>query len=311
MFMKKHNQLDFKLLNINKSDYDKSEDKLFKSEKSVCEITKYVNENPTPWNLDHIYDYSDEDFDIAVERGYIEKIMCEDFSKHFEKFTKKELILQSQSFIDPEISKGDVIKLLAEEGEYSWVITDKGLSYLNSNPLYVFFTNHLLKYNLYEFVLFARANDGLDLEELGDKYINLKLEKSLTGNYLNYIDYYHTLYLKNGDYYNALVYLIQRIIYLTNSWLLEDYHVAFDEVYDLETFYLLFNFTKLNLDLDFENAYKNAFNEFKIPELRINYNRLHDISYRLLINGEDQYEISGDLLEESKKEGKFKSFSFF
>ena len=125
------------------------------------------------------------------------------------------------------------------------------------------------------------------------------------------INYYHTLYLKNGDYYNALVYLIQRIIYLTNSWLLEDYHVAFDEVYDLETFYLLFNFTKLNLDLDFENAYKNAFNEFKIPELRINYNRLHDISYRLLINGEDQYEISGDLLEESKKEGKFKSFSFF
>ena len=306
LFKNKMEKFDFNLLGISKSSYNKKEDESLKNEKNVCEIIRYANEKPTLWNLDHIYKTGDDDLNRAIERGYLSKILSDEFPTHFEKFTKEELILQSQSSIDNSISKEDVIELLMGEGEYTWIITQKGLEYLNSHPLYVFFTQHLLKFNLYEFILFKEVNEDLTLEEIGDKYINLKLEKSQL-NYLKYLDYYYTLYLKKSDYDNALFYIIQRIIYETNLWILKDSHVAFDEVYDLETFYLVFDFTNLKPDFDFDPIFKKAFDEFKISELKINYDLLYSICYRIFVDCEDIYVISGELMDayQANKQGFF------
>ena len=304
LFRDKIEQFDFNLLGISKKGYDKSCDDKMKIEKSICEIVRFTDEKPTPWNLDHIYEYTPEDFDLAIDEGYIEKIMPDEFSKRFENFTKEELMLQSEFSIDSKLSKEEVIELLVDEADHSWIVSPKGYEYLNSHYSYVFFTKHLLKYNLYEFMMFLNANKDLTIEEAGNKYINLKIENDLSANYLNYIDYYYTLHLKNKNYDKASIYLIQRIICETNSWLLKDYHVSFDEVYGLEIFYLIFDFVNLKVDFDFETSYKKAFDELKVDKFKINFDKLRIICYRLLVEAENPYVISSELFNETKNQKK-------
>ena len=65
--------------------------------------------------------------------------MPDEFPKYFDEYSKDELIMQSQSFIDPKTSKEEVIKMLMDEADYSWVVSEKGFEYLESHPHYVFF----------------------------------------------------------------------------------------------------------------------------------------------------------------------------
>lgn len=293
--------IDFDLLGIDKSDYDSNKDKELEIEKNVCEIVRYTSENPTPWNWGFNYDYDNDSFDIAIERGYLDKIMPDEFPKYFEKYSKEDLILQSQSFINPKTSKEDVIKLLIDEADYSWIVSENGFKYLKSNPEYVFFTQHLIKFNLYEFLLFADKED-LSIEETGNRYIDLKLNKALLKGdvdcYLYYIDYHYTLALKKEDYNDALYYLCQRIIFQTNFWLLKKSYSLFDEAYDNETYYLSFMLVNLNLDYDLENIYQKAFDEFKISKYQFNREKIYQFMVRIIEGKEDVYEISGDLIDE-------------
>lgn len=290
-------------MGIDKSEYDKKEDDDLKIEKNVCEIVRYTTENPTPWNWGFNYEYDNNSFDIPIERGYLDKIMPDEFPKYFDEYSKDELIMQSQSFIDPKTSKEEVIKMLMDEADYSWVVSEKGFEYLESHPHYVFFTRHLIKFNLYEFVLFCKKED-LSIEEAGDKYINLKLNKALSNGdlecYLFYIDYHYTIALENEDYDNALYYLCQRIIFQTNFWLLKEVYSFFDEPYDNETYYLSFMLVKLDLDYDLGSIYERAFNEFKLSKYRINKEKIYHIMCRLVKNKDDVYEISGDLVDENR-----------
>lgn len=293
---------EFNVAEIRKSEYDKNEDLDLRTEKNVCEIVRYTSENPTPWEWGFNYDYDPDSFDFAIERGYLDKIMPEEFPKYFEKYSKEELIIQSQSFINPKTSKEDVIKILMDEADYSWIVSEKGYEYLESHPLYAFFTAHLIKFNLYEFKFFAEKNSELEIEELCDKYINLKLANALrkgdTDCYLYYIDYHYTLSLKKEDYDSALYYLCQRIIFQTNSWLLKKNHSFLDEAYDNETFYLSFRLTNMNLDFDLKSIYERAFDEFKIDKYRINREKVYGIMTRLVNDNEDLYQISADLIDE-------------
>lgn len=294
--------MDLELMGISKFKYNPKKNLDLKIEKNVCELVRYVSENPTPWNWGFNYNNSNFSFELTVRRGYIEKIMPDEFPKYFEKYSKEELILQSHSFIDPETSKEEVIKILMNEAEYSWIVTEKGYDYLESHPDYVFFTQHLVKFNLYEFLLFFKK-EGLSIEDIGDKYIDLKLNKALSKGdekcYLYYIDYHYTLALKKGDYDTALYYLCQRIIFQTNSWLSNSVS-SFNEAYDNETFYLSFMLLNLNRDYDLKNIFKRAFDEFKISRYKINRNKVYDIMRRLIVNKENIYDISGDLVEKRR-----------
>lgn len=295
-------KIDFDLMGIDKSEYDSNKDKSLEIEKNVCDIVRYTLENPTPWNWGFNFDNDEDLFEIPIDRGYLLKIMPEEFPKYFENYSKEELIIQSESYINPKISKEDVIKFLMDEGDYSWIVSEKGHQYLKSHPEYVFFTQHLIKFNLYEFLLFGEK-EGLEIEETGNRYIDLKLDKALSKGdndcYLHYIDYHYTLALKNKDYDKALYYLCQRMIFQTNFWLLKETYSFLEEAYDNETFYLSFMLVKLDLDLDLESIYQKAFDDFKIPEYQINRERIYQVMVSLIIDKDDVYKISDDLINET------------
>ena len=81
---------------------------------------------------------------------------------------------------------------------------------------------------------------------------------------------------------------------------MKKYHVAFDEAYGLEIFYLIFDFVNLKADFDFETSYKKAFDELKEDKFKINFDKLKKICYRLLVEGENPYEISSELFHEAR-----------
>ena len=306
MRLKRFNSLDidFDLIEVNKSVYDKNEDRNLRTEKNVCKIVRFTDENPTPWNWGYDFDYDERVFGDAVERGYLDKIMPDEFPERFKNYSKEELILQSQSYINPKTSKEDVIELLMEEGDYSWVVSEKGYEYLKSHPLFDFFVMHLIKFNMYEFILFSQK-ENLPIEETANTYIDLKLKKALIKGdvscYLYYIDYHYTLSLKKKDYDSALYYMCQRIIFETNFWLLKKSHSFLDEAYDNETYYRLFDLVKLDLDLDLEGIYSKAFDEFKIPKYQINREKIYEIMVRLIDRREDVYDVSSDLFDEKNR----------
>ena len=332
--------IDYDYLGLDKSKYDSKEEKDLNVHKSMYALLKYINEHPTPWVYDYYLESIDRDaLDWLIEKEYIDKVMPEEFPQLLKDYTVEELIRESESSHDPGTTKEDMIKYFMDWCDWSWIVSEKGLEYLNAHPFLDFFANNLLDFNIYEFKLFVdkykndlsleeisdnlaleevddkgaleEMDDKLALEEIGDKYINAKLEKALSNHeldlYLNYVDYYFNLYLSKKDYENALVYLIQRIIYEVNIWHLKEYHVAFDEAFSIKTDYLLFKITKLNLDFDLESIYDEAYNSLKIDEIKFKYDENYDI-VKMLMAGVNIYDISSDLLDEAKAQGKFKSF---
>lgn len=310
-------RIDYGLLDIDKSLNNKNDEKAFKEDIATYMTVKYTDENPTTWNIDHSYnDYIDPmGINNAIDEGYVEKIMPEDFAERFEKFSKEELIRESLYAIDPDTPKEKVIEQLTDEGDYSWIVSERGHEYLEAHPMYDFFATYIKWFNFYEFKLFYDKNlDKLGLEEIGNEYITRKLEKAFSKNeydtYLIYMDYHFTLNMKRQDYASALAFLAQRIIYEINTWYLYDYHAPFDEALSLQTDELLFQFKKLNLDLDAGEIYKRAFDDFMIPQLKSDYNR-NMIYFKRLLGDENIFDISGEMIENEQKKGNVKSpFSF-
>ena len=296
--------IDYNLLEIDRGNYDAEEEKKLNIEKSDYAVVKYTNEHPTPWMFDyHLESVDGKAFDCIIEKGYITKVMPDKFPELFESYTVEELIRESESYHDPNTPKEELIKDFQEEAYYSWIVSEKGLNYLEKYPFLDFFTNNLLEFNIYEFKLFADKFDGvLDFDEIGDKYINAKLTKALSDNeldmYLYYVDYYFNLYYSKNEYDAALKYLIQRIIYELNTWHLKERHVPFDEPLSIRTDYLLFKITKLNIDFDLESIYDNAYNSLKIDDLKFKYDENYSHMERLMAD-EDIYDIGDELLEKA------------
>ena len=266
---------------------------------STYACVKYTLENPTPWNLIDLNDYIDDNngFNNAIDNGYIVKIMPDEFKEHFEKYSTEELIRQSQISIDEDTSKEEVIEILMDEGDYSWIVSDKGLNYLKSNEFLEFYTNNLIAYDVYEFKLFCREHDDLTFEEIGDEYVNIKLKKGLKKDYdeyLKYLNYYFNLNFQKADYDNACVFLAQRIIYEINNWNSRKFIGFLDEALSIETDNLLFKFRKLDLKLDLKGIYDKAFEEFKIQKYKTDKDENYGFFTRL-IDGESIYEINYEL----------------
>lgn len=306
------NLIDYDYLEINPKNYNKKEEKELNIEKSEYALVKYTNEHPTPWMYDYYLENIDDNaFDWIIEKEYITKVMPDKYPELFKNYTVEELIQESESSHDPDTTKEDMIKYFQEWSDYSWTVSEKGLKYLKDHPFLDFYTNNLLEFNIYEFKLFTdKYKDTLNLEEIGDKYINAKLTKALSKKeldmYLNYVDYYFNLNLAKKEYVTALKYLIQRLIYELNTWHLKEYHVAFDEVFSIRTGYLLFKITKLNMEFDLAGIYDDAYNSLEINKIKFNYDENYNHIKRLM-NGEDIYEISGELLDKSEEEGKLKT----
>lgn len=306
------NTIDYDYLGLGRDKYDPKEDEKLNIEKSTYALVKYINEHPTPWKYDYYLNSIDDDaFDWIIEKGYITKVMPEHFPEHFKDYTVEELIRESESYHGPDTTWEDMIEYFKQWSDWSWTVSEMGLEYIEAHPFLDFFTNNLLDFNIYEFKLYVdKYKNELTLEEIGDKYINAKLEKALSNDeqdlYLNYVDYYFNLNLSKNNYETAFTYLIQRIIYETNTWHLREYHFAFDEVFSIRTDYLLFKITKLNIDFDLERLYDEAYNTLKTEKLKFKYEENYH-NLKRLMSGEDIYDVSGDLLDRAKDEGKFKS----
>lgn len=304
--------IDFEYLELDRNQYDSKKDEELNIEKSMYALVKYANEHPTPWMYDYYLKSIDrKSFDWIIEKEYITKVMPDKFPELFKDCTAEELIRESESYHDPSTTKEDMINYFMDLCDYSWVVSEKGMNYLKAHPFLDFFTNNLIEFNIYEFKLYSdKYKDELTLEEIGDKYINAKFKKALDINelnlYLNYVDYYFSLNLAKNDYETAFIYLIQRIIYEINIWHLKEYHFAFDEALSIRTDYLLFKIIKLNLDFDLEKLYDEAYYSLKIDKIKFNYLENYD-NLKRLMTGEDVFDISGDLLDQAKEQGMFKS----
>ena len=303
--------IDYDYLELDKEKYDSQEDKKLNDEKSIYALVKYTKEHPTPWKYDYyLKSVDDRAFDWIIDKGYITKVMPDKYSELFNEYTVEELIRESESYHDPDTTKEDMIKYFTEWSDFSWIVSEKGLNYLNSHPFLEFFTNNLLDLNIYEFKLYADKYNKLSLEEIGDKYINAKLTKALSDDefdmYLNYVDYYFNLNLSKKEYEKALTYLIQRIIYEINMWHLKEYHFAFDEALSIRTDYLLFKIVKLGIDFDLDRLYDDAYNSLKIDKIKFNHDENYS-HFKRLMNGESIYDISDELLDWAKEQGQFKS----
>ena len=307
------NIIDYGCLELNRKNYNKKEEKELNREKSMYALVKYTNEHPTPWMFDYYLESIDyKAFDWIIEKEYITEVKPDEFPELFKDCTVAELIRESESYHDPDTTKEDMIKFFQEFCECSWIVSEKGLKYLKDNPFLDFFTNNLLEFNIYEFKLFAdKFKDTLTLEEIGDRYVNAKLNQGLSNNefdlYLNYVDYYFNLNLSKKEYDAALKFLIQRILYELNTWHLKEYHVAFDEAFTNMTDYLIFKIKKLNIDFDLKGIYDDAFSSLKIEKLKFKYDENYN-NVKRLMNGADIFDISGELLDKSQEEGKFKHF---
>lgn len=303
--------IDYDYLELDKEKYDSQEDKKLNDEKSIYALVKYTKEHPTPWKYDYyLKSVDDRAFDWIIDKGYITKVMPDKYSELFNEYTVEELIRESESYHDPDTTKEDMIKYFTEWSDFSWIVSEKGLNYLNSHPFLEFFTNNLLDLNIYEFKLYADKYNKLSLEEIGDKYINAKLTKALSDDefdmYLNYVDYYFNLNLSKKEYEKALTYLIQRIIYEINMWHLKEYHFAFDEALSIRTDYLLFKIVKLGIDFDLDRLYDDAYNSLKIDKIKFNHDENYS-HFKRLMNGESIYDVSDELLDWAKEQGQFKS----
>ena len=306
------NIIDYDYLGLDRDNFDENENRELNIQKSMYALVKYINEHPTPWSYVYYFKSIDDDaFDWIIDKEYITKVMPDQFHELFKDCTVEELIRESESSHNPDTTKEDMINYFIEWCDYSWIVSQKGMDYLNAHPFLEFFTNNLLDFNIYEFKLFAdKYEKELTLEEIGDKYINAKLTNALSLDeldvYLNYVDYYFNLNYSKNNYERALLYLIQRLIYEINMWNLKEYHFAFDEVFSIKAGYLLFKITKLNLDFDLEKLYDEAYNSLKIHDIQFNYAENYDILKRLMA-GEDEYKISDEMINQAKEQGKFKS----
>ena len=306
------NIIDYDYLELDKDKYDSKEHDMLNIEKSIYCLVKYTNEHPTPWKYDYyLNDIDDNAFGWIIEKGYVTKVMPDKYYELFKDYTVEELKRESESYHDPETTKEDMIEHFIEWSDYSWIVSEKGLEYLESNPFLEFFTNNLMGFNIYEFKLFSDKNcNEMTIEEIGDKYINAKLKKALSNDeldiYLYYADYYFNLNLSKKEYETALIYLIQRIIYEINIWHLKEYHFALDEALSIRTDYLLFKITKLGLDFDLKTLYDEAYNSLKIEKIKFKYDE-NFVNVERMINGESVYDISDELLDKAKEQGRLKS----
>lgn len=305
------NIIDYDYLGLDSDRYDPGEEKELNIEKSMYALVKYLNEHPTLWTYHYYLKSIDNDaFDWIIEKEYISKVMPEDFPDLFKDYTAAELIYESESYHKPDTTWDEIVGYFMENSDWSWEVSKKGYEYLEAHPFLEFFTNNLLDFNIFEFKLFAEKYPELLLERVGNKYVNLKLTKALANDeldlYLNYVDYYFNLNFAKKNYETAFIYLIQRIIYEINIWHLKEYHFAFDEAMSNKTDYLLFKIIRLNMDFDLEKLYDEAYEGLKIEQIRFNYDENYSILKRLM-SGEDIYHISGELLEDAKRQGNFKS----
>ena len=307
------NRVDFGALDLDKKSYNRNDEKKLNRDIATYMAVRYSDVNPTTWNCDYSYNsYIDPDgFDIACDEGYIEKIMAEEFPKRFENFSKEELIRESMYAIEPDTSKENVIKRLMDEGEYSWVVSQKGYEFLKNKEVCEFFASYIKWFNFYEFKLFYDANnDQLSIDEIGDEYMARKLEMAFAKNeydiYLIYMDYHFYRHMARQEYDNALVFLSQRIIYEINTWHLYGSHTSFDEALSLQSDELLFQFKKHDTDLDLGEIYDRAFNEMKFSALKYDYNQNFTYLKRLL-GDDDVFDISDELMKREKKKDKMKS----
>lgn len=307
------NMIDYDYLGLDRDKYNSKNDKDLNIEKSMYALVKYANEHPTIWMFDYyLKSIDDKAFDLIIKKKYITKVMPDKFDELFKDYSVEELMRESEIWHDPDTTKNDMIKYFKKSSDFSWIVSEKGFDYLKSHPFLDFFTNNLMNFNIYEFKLFTdKYQNELTLEQIGDKYINAKLTKALSNQeldlYLDYVDYYYNLNLSKKDYETALIYLIQRIVYENNIWHLKEEHFPFDEVFSLRTDYLIFKIIKLGYDFDLKKIFEEAYNSLKVEEVKFAYSENYEIVRRLM-NGENIYDISGEMLDWAKEQGLFKSF---
>ena len=301
------NQFDNELLKIiDKNNYDEDEVQDAQKRIEIYEFVKHVNENITSWKMPLLIEMNHFDFDYnkyAENEGYVEKINANEFAMYFDVYPTDELKQELKHFdITPKNSRKDILNQFQEYGDYSYIITEKGLEYLKSYPLLDFFSTHLHGFIFYEFEKYYYENkDEISLEEIGKNYVTNEFKQAVKQGkldvYLKYAFYYYSINFNKGNYDEALYYLIQRIIYEINTWYSQDNHYPFEFAISPETASYFTNFYHLDIYLDLEEIFNRAFNEFKFGHMKNNKEKIYEYC-EILLSGTHVIEINDEMFFE-------------
>ena len=301
------NQFDNELLKIiDKNNYNEDEVQDAQKRIEIYEFVKHVNENITSWKMPLLIEMNHFDFDYnkyAENEGYVEKINANEFAMYFDVYPTDELKQELKHFdITPKNSRKDILNQFQEYGDYSYIITEKGLEYLKSYPLLDFFSTHLHGFIFYEFEKYYYENkDEISLEEIGKNYVTNEFKQAVKQGkldvYLKYAFYYYSINFNKGNYDEALYYLIQRIIYEINTWYSQDNHYPFEFAISPETASYFTNFYHLDIYLDLEEIFNRAFNEFKFGHMKNNKEKIYEYC-EILLSGTHVIEINDEMFFE-------------
>ena len=308
-YVKEGNKLDNKILKlIDDKNYDEFE--VFDAQSRICayQYVKHVNENITDWksrSYSDLYHVVFNPFEYAINHGYVEKISGDEFIEYLNKFSSEELRIESEYFnLRISDSKESMVDELVKYKDFTYVITEKGLDYLKSNPMMDFFVENLEEFIFYEFERYYEDNkDGCGLEEIGIKFVNNEFKESFKKGdldvYLRYLEFYFKLSFNNQDYDEALYYLIQRLIYEVNDWVSKyDFHLM---AFSFKTFIFFNKFINLNCDFDLKEIYNRAYKEFKFIHIRNYKDIIYDVAVSLL-DGQPFIEIN-EILQKMHSSG--------
>ena len=306
-YFKEGNKLDNWILNkIHEKNYDEFEVYESQSRIATYEYVKHIHENITPWKMESLNKLNHIRFDMneyAINHGYLKKISGDEFADYLNQYSTDELIEELAYFdISPKKSKDDIINQLMDEGEFSLLVTEKGLDYLKSNLMLDFFADYLSEFLFYEFEIYYNLNkEDLSIHEIAEEYLNNEFKNAVkSGNldvYLNYLEYYYKVNFDEGKFDQSLVYLIQRLIYEINIWYSKDNHTTFELGVSLKTGSFFNQLYKLGIDFNLEESFNIAFKEFKFGHLKQNREKIYDFAERL-ISGQHLMYINDNLLDE-------------
>ena len=304
-YVEEGNRLDNGLLKlIEEKNYDA--DEVFEAQSRITEyeLVKHMSENVTSWKvpeygrLNHVFfDY----YDSCIDKGYLEPIDSDEFKVYFARFSEEELEQELKYFdIEAEHGRDAMIKQLADVGNHSLAVTEKGYEYLNDDPLCAFFASNMADFLFYEFEKYFRENEG-DLRQISEKYVTGEFKKAVVKGdldvYLSYLNYYYNISLSDENYEDCIYYLLQMFIYEANRWDMDENRHGLDRIFSRNTQTYFNDLFLMHPDADFDEIYDRAFRQFKFSHMKNHKELLRQLSRRLL-DGEHIVSVKEDLVEE-------------
>ena len=301
---KEGNNLDNEILKIiEEKNYDEYEVYEAQSRISVYECVKHINENLTSWKMDIFHDLNHILFDrheYAINNGYLKKLKDDEFRNYLNNYSLEDLQKELYYF-DMQIdgSKQELIEQLFKISSSTYAVTEKGLQYLKDYPVLDFFAEYLPEFIFYEFEKYHdEYKDKLSIEEISQNFINAEFKNAFkTGKfdvYINYLYYFYKINYNNENYDEALVYLIQRVIYEINKWYMVDNLFSNQLVLSVDTALLFNQIIDLNMEFDLDELFDKAFKEFKFGHMKNHRSEIEDYVIRLL-DGEHVMDINEEL----------------